>query len=303
MTAPNLHRLQIFRIVYELLNISAAARKLGLSQPTLSRHLAVLEQELGFDLFRNVGGRIEATWEAQRLYADSTGLFERVGQVEHSIEEIRRGAKETLRIICSSALSMSVVPMALGDLYRMMPELDLTLENAGQQAQIEALRGNAADIAIGGRVKEPIELRQTVIGKLPLVAVVPRSHQLAREARFDLAFLTDYSSVMHNPNAPIGEFIFGELRRRGITPQRYLSAFTLPFGVSLARHTNLCTVTDRYSAAFFAGDDMLIKQLTEPLSLDLVIIESPALGQRRSVGAFKHALRRALRIEVRLQTH
>lgn len=295
MSSPNLHRLQIFRVVYEMLNISAAARKLGLSQPTVSRHLAVLERELGFDLFRNVGGRIEATWEAQRLYADSIGLFERVNQIERSIEEIRRGARETLRIICSPALSISAVPEAAGALYRMMPELDLTMESAGQRAQIEALRANAADIAVGGRVREPLELRQTVIGKLPLVGVVPRAHPLAGEDYFDLAFVADHSCVMHNPKAPIGEFVFGELRRRGITPKRYLSAFTLPFGVSLARQTNLCTVTDRYSASFLAGDDMLIKPLTEPLTMDIVTIESIALGQRRSISAFKQALQRALR--------
>ncbi|MFV0383311.1 LysR family transcriptional regulator, partial [Paracoccus sp. (in: a-proteobacteria)] len=282
MNSPNLHRLQIFRIVYERLNISAAARKMGLSQPTVSRHLAVLEDELGFRLFRNAGGRIEPTWEAQRLYAETAGLFERVSQVEHGIEAIRRGARETLRIICSSALSMSVVPTALGALYRRMPELDMTLEGGGQRAQIEALRSNAADIAVGGRVRQPIELRQTVIGDFPLVAVVPRDHPLAAEEVFDLAFLAEYGSVMHNPQAPIGEFLFEELRRRGIAPKRYLSAFTLPFGVSLARHTHLCTVTDRFSANFLAGDDMLIKPLTEPLVLDLVTIEPAAAGQRGS---------------------
>ncbi|MFV0384861.1 hypothetical protein, partial [Paracoccus sp. (in: a-proteobacteria)] len=96
--------------------------------------------------------------------------------------------------------------------------------------------------------------------------------------------------------APIGEFLFEELRRRGIAPKRYLSAFTLPFGVSLARHTHLCTVTDRFSANFLAGDDMLIKPLTEPLVLDLVTIEPAAAGQRGSIEAFKAALRQALRL-------
>lgn len=290
MTSPNLHRLQIFRITYELLNISAAARKIGLSQPTLSRHLAVLEGELGFRLFSNVGGRIEPTWEAQRLYADTAGLFQRVDQIERSIEAIRRGARETLRIICSSALSMSLVPNALGKLHRQMPELDLTIESAGQRQQIEALRGNAADIAVGGRVHGSVELVQTVIGEFPLVAVIPRDHPLADIEVFDLAFLGQYNSVMHNPQAPIGAFLFDELQRRGITPQRYISAYTLPFGVALARATGMCTVIDRFSASFLAGDDMLIKPLTQPLALDLVTIEPASAGQRASIAAFKAAL-------------
>ncbi|WP_430511478.1 LysR family transcriptional regulator [Pannonibacter phragmitetus] len=95
MKAINLHRLQIFRTVYELAGIGAAARKLNLSQPTVSRHLAVFEDELKVSLFSNVAGRIEPTWEAQRLYAETNGLFERVAMLERSVEALQRGSSDS----------------------------------------------------------------------------------------------------------------------------------------------------------------------------------------------------------------
>lgn len=295
MSNPNLPRMQIFRVVYEMSNISAAAREMGLSQPTVSRHIATLEQELRFQLFHNVGGRIEPTWEAHRLYSESEGLFDRISHVANSIDSIRRGAKDSLRIVSSTALCMSILPAAVGDIHRRMPELDIVIEGGGQRTQIEALRGHAADIAVGGAAPEPIELRQTVVGEMPLVAVLPKRHPLAAARTFDLAALKDHGSVMHNPNAPMGSFIFRELERRGVTPHKYISAFTIPFGIGLARATDLCTVVDLYSAFYFTGDDMAIKPLSEPLSVKLVTLEPAMARKRRSTTEFKHALRRALR--------
>lgn len=295
MSNPNLHRMQIFRVVYEMLNISAAARKMGLSQPTVSRHVATLERELQFQLFHNVGGRIEPTWEGHRLYSESEGLFDRISHIATSIDSIRRGAKESLRIISSTALCMSILPAAVGDIHRRMPELDIVIEGGGQRAQIEALRGHVADIAVGGAVPEPIDLRQTVVGEMPLVAVLPKRHPLAGARTFDLAALADHGSVMHNPNAPMGSFIFRELERRRIAPMKYISAFTIPFGIGLARATGLLTVVDLYSAFYFTGDDMTIKPLSESLSVKLVTLEPPMARKRRSTSEFKQALRRSLR--------
>ncbi|MEZ5676275.1 MAG: LysR family transcriptional regulator [Thalassovita sp.] len=299
MSGPNLHRLQIFQIVYEMQNISAASRKLGLAQPTLSRHLAVLEKELGFELFLNVGGRIEPTWEAQRLYEETAGLFERVAQVEKSVEAIRIGAQSSLRVITSSALALEVVPAAIGEIYQKMPELDLVLEGGGQRAQIEALRCNAADSAVGGVLENPTGLRQTVLGKFPVVAVMKADHPLAIHDCFDLASLEHHASIMQNPKAPIGAFIFAELARRGITPKRYISAYTLPFSVSLARHMDLCTVTDFFSAKALKDDTIVIKPLSDPLYLELVTLEPASAGRKRGVAEFKAALKRALQRQLR----
>lgn len=303
MNGLNLHRLTIFRTVFETLSVSATARQMKLSQPTISRHLAIFEDELGLRLFNNVSGRLEPTWEAQRLFAESGGLFERLAQVEHSIDSIRHGTQEALRIMASTALCMSVVPQAVGMVRRQMPDLDILVDGGPQKAQLAALREGAIDIAVGGAQQNRPDLRQTLIGQLPLVAVVPLEHPLAREAEFDLAWMAETECVLHNPNAPMGRLIMAHLNAQGIQPKRYLQAFSILFAVGLAKGANLCTVTDVLTAMATTAGSMKIMPLRTPIDLELMAIESASQPTRRSVDTFKKSLSRAfLKSQAAFQT-
>jgi DNA-binding transcriptional LysR family regulator len=287
----NLHRLQIFRTVYETMSVSGAARTVRLSQPTVSRHLAIFEDELGIELFRNVSGRLEPTWEAQRLYAESGGLFERLGQVEASVESIRRGQQDTLRIMASTALCMSALPEAIGALYRRMPDLEVILDSGRQKGQLAALREGSIDLAVGGGIQNRPDLRQTIIAHLPLVALVPGDHPRAGEEAFDLAWLSESGCVLHNARAPMGRLIAEELERRNIVPQRSIRGLSILSAVGLAQGVNLCLVVDQLTALRMARD-MRILPLTEPLLQDLAVIEVANRPIRRSMTAFKEELER-----------
>ncbi|MGE4325851.1 MAG: LysR substrate-binding domain-containing protein [Pseudodonghicola sp.] len=293
MDGLNLHRLQVFRTVFETDSVSAAARAMRLSQPTVSRHLQIFEDELGFVLFRNVSGRLEPTWEAQRLYAESGGLFERLGQVENSVESIRRGTQEALRIMATAALAYAVVPDAVGRLHRQFPELDIVVDSGRQNNQLQALREGSIDLAIGGAAANRPELRQWIIGDMPLVAVLPPDHPRAGEEAFDLAWLMEAGCVTHNVDAPLGRKLEAELIRRGIEPSRRLTALSIPFAVGLARGAGLCTVADSLSVLTLRGSGMRILPLTTPLSLELAVIQLANRPERSPVTGFIAAMRAA----------
>lgn len=285
MNGLNLHRLQIFRTVFEMMSISAAARQMRLSQPTISRHIAILEDELRFALFHTIGGRLEPTWEAQRLYAESGGLFERLNLLEGSVDSIRRGQQESLRLMASTVLAMTLLPPAIGALYARFPDLEIVVDGGRQKVQLAALRDGSIDLAVGGAQVNRPDLRQTVMGKMPLVAVLPRGHPRAREAAFDLAWLAEGGCVMHNPRGPMGRLILAEMDRRGIAPGRHIQALNIIFAVALARAAGLCTITDRLTAQAMAPD-MRQLPLSRPIGLDLAVLEIASQPRRRVTDAF-----------------
>lgn len=293
MNGINLHRLQVFRTVFETDSVSAAARVMRLSQPTVSRHLKIFEDELGLVLFRNVLGRLEPTWEAQRLYSESGGLFERLGQVEQSVDSIRRGKQEALRIMATAALANAVVPDAIGRLHQQFPDLEVVVDSGRQTNQLPALREGAADLGVGGAWGDRPELRQWIIGLMPLVAVVPPDHPRAGEEVFDLAWLHGSDYVNHNVHAPLGARVEAELSRRGIEPRRRLTALSIPFAVGLARGAGLCTVVDRLSVTALRGSGMRVLPLANPLELELAVIQLANRSERSPVRAFVSAMRGA----------
>lgn len=72
----DLHRLDIFCHVYEERSFSKGARRLDLSQPTVSIHIKALEESLGVQLFNRLGREIEATEAAHYLYEHGKPLLE-----------------------------------------------------------------------------------------------------------------------------------------------------------------------------------------------------------------------------------
>ncbi|MBY6158146.1 LysR family transcriptional regulator [Pseudooceanicola nitratireducens] len=292
MDGINLHRLQVFRTVFETDSVSAAARAMRLSQPTISRHLQIFEDELNLTLFRNVAGRLEPTWEAQRLYAESGGLFERLGQVAQSVDSIRRGQHEALRIMATTALAHSVLPEALGQLHRDFPDLEIVVDGGRQSNQLPALHEGSVDLAVGGAWDGRPELRQWTIGHMPLVAVLPDDHPRASEDAFDLAWLQGADFVTHNVHAPLGARVEAELKRRNIQPRRSLTALSIPFAVGLARGARMCTVVDRLSVPALKGSRMRVLPLSEPIGLELAVAQLADRPERSPVTALIAAMRR-----------
>ena len=292
MQGINLHRLQIFRTVFELSNISSAARKINLAQPTISKHLAIFEDELGIKLFTNNAGRIEPTWEAQRLYAETGKLFERVAQVDQTVDSIRRGADESLRIMSIMTLSMSIIPDAVGELYNKLPSLDIALEGGGAIAQLLALRSGTTDVAVGGLLPPSPDLRQQSFGKCRLVAAIPNGHPLAKEREINLDMLGQFECILPNPKAPLGQKFYETISRHGVTPKRTISAHSLVFAVGLAKTTGRYTIVDELTARDFATEGLVCRPITPTIEVKLATIELAGAPRRNSVAVFQKALAR-----------
>ena len=94
----NLTRIQYFVEAARSENFSEAARKLYTSQPNLSRQIALMEQELGFELFRRVGKSIYLTQAGQYLYEQFRDLPEHTAAAIAHAGALARGDLGALRV-------------------------------------------------------------------------------------------------------------------------------------------------------------------------------------------------------------
>src|SRR5436309_3909389 len=94
-----LKQLQVFLAIAREQNFSSAARRINLSQPTLSEHVAELERELGTRLFaRRRGGRTSPTEATRVVEAYPARGISTVADGRRAIEEInglKRGSPIT----------------------------------------------------------------------------------------------------------------------------------------------------------------------------------------------------------------
>ena len=76
-----LRHIEVFHAVYTCGSITAAAKMLNVSQPSVSKVLAHAEQQLGFALFDRLKGKIIPTQEAERLITHVTDAYENINEL------------------------------------------------------------------------------------------------------------------------------------------------------------------------------------------------------------------------------
>lgn len=134
-----------FLVTADAGSLSAAARRLGLTQPTLSRQVAALEEALGVTLFARVGKRLTLTQSGLDLLDHVRDMGDAASRFSLAASGQAQSAFGLVRITGSDLFSQYVLPPLLADLRRDHPgiEIELIASNA-----VQDLRRREADIAI-----------------------------------------------------------------------------------------------------------------------------------------------------------
>lgn len=146
--APREPGWELYRTFLEVLregSLSAAARSLGLTQPTVGRHVDALEAALGRSLFIRTQRGFSPTeaGEALRPYAESLAA---TSAALLRVASDRDGeVRGTVRITASDVIAVEVLPGILAELQDRYPELTIELVPSNR---IEDLLHRASDIAV-----------------------------------------------------------------------------------------------------------------------------------------------------------
>jgi len=146
---PGWELFRTFRGVMKDGSLSAAARSLGLAQPTVGRHVAALERSLGLVLFTRSQAGLMPTEAAHALlpYADGMAVTAAALQRMASNQGDRTGAgiKGTVRITASEVIGVEVLPPILARLHEQHPGLVIELVLT---SRVQDLLRREADIAV-----------------------------------------------------------------------------------------------------------------------------------------------------------
>ena len=147
-----IRQLRMFREVVDAGSISEAARRMNLSQPPLSYHMKMLEQELGVTLFLRGKKNIELTSAGQLLYERAQTLLSLERAVSREVS--KEGTKKTLRIGVTPSTSILLNPV-LTRLHQADENLVFEISDATSFRLRERLEKGMLDCAI---LRSPLRL-------------------------------------------------------------------------------------------------------------------------------------------------
>lgn len=208
-----------FIAIAEELSLRKAGRRLGVSQPALSRQIQQLEQELGLTLFVRHPDGIELTHHGTVMLEQARRLSEAALEfAEHvrTADTRRRGA---VRLGITWGL-WEAVNRIISHYTASTPGVAVLGSDIVSSAQSDALRHRRIDVGLARQPLDTRELHCETLFEEGVVAVLPAGHAAARRGRVTLADLATERLLLHDREiAPsIYDKIFELYSAAGITP-------------------------------------------------------------------------------------
>jgi LysR family transcriptional regulator, low CO2-responsive transcriptional regulator len=189
----NLNHVLAFHKVADAGGFTVAARLGGVSQPTLSAQVRLLERTMGTALFERAGRRIRLTPAGEALYVATTRLNEAMDAVADVVARDRSAARGGLRISADSAIH--VIPV-LAELKRRVKGLSFSLRIDNSSNVTAQVLNEEADIGIMARPIADPRLFAVKIREDRLVLLVGARDPWARRSRISIGDLAGREIVV-----------------------------------------------------------------------------------------------------------
>lgn len=174
------HQLNVFLVAADTLNFTEAARRLHLSQPSVSQHIQSLEQHLNTELFERAGRRVRLTDAGQALVPLARDMVNRSIHIEEMMRSLEGEVYGHLRVGCSTTPGKYILPHLLARFHRSYPRVTVTCQVAPQEQAIEMVCKDEAHFTMASAPYATcveVEFMQYMTD--PLVLIAPADHPWA----------------------------------------------------------------------------------------------------------------------------
>jgi len=273
-----LRHLRYFVAVAEAGGLTVAAeQRLHTSQPSLSRQIRDLEDELGAQLLTRRARGIELT-PAGRAFLDHARVA--LAQVAAAAEAARRVAHPAKPCFAMGFLTgheLTWMPEALQILRDELPNIDVMISSQYSPLLAEGLSKGKIDAAFLRREKGAPELAYRVLVKEPLMVILPSDHRLAALKAISPGDLVGETFVTVSDTAPVLRVVIDNyLKRSGINITPAHEADHLAMGMSLIASTRGVGLLPAYAQNFLPPS-----VTSRPLKGDAPTVDL-VLGYKRS---------------------
>jgi LysR family transcriptional regulator, hca operon transcriptional activator len=247
-----LRHLRYFVAVAEAGSLTVAAeQKLHTSQPSLSRQIRDLEDEVGARLLTRRARGIELT-PAGRAFLDHARLV--LSQVEAATETARRVAHPTRPCFTMGFLTgheLKWMPEALRILRDELPNIDVMISSQYSPLLADGLSKGKLDAAFLRRERGVAGLAFRLLAKEPLVVILPADHRLAALKSISPRDLLGETFVTVSDTAPVLRMVIDNyLKRSGIKIKPTHEVDNLAMAMSLVASTGGVGLLPAYAQNF-----------------------------------------------------
>lgn len=262
----NLRHIEVFHAVYVNGSVSAAARMLNVSQPSVSKVLRHAESLLGFPLFHRTGGRLVPTEDAHALFVEVAEIQDRVHALRLASRNMKRGAGTLLKVSALPSIALDALPVTVSQFLRTHHDVRFDLQTIHHEDLLRKLYERETDVAVAYEVPAGAALGHLPLGTGELVVLFREADLPDAPVRIDLADLAGRPIISMTGSGPMGQLFAAEVERRGIKLDEVVRARTFHIATALVRQGVGLTVVDNFTALASLAPGLAMRPLATPLT-------------------------------------
>lgn len=211
---------------------SAAAKAINATQPTLSKAVRQLEDELGVTLLDRAGHRAALTAAGEIVHRRALAML--------ATREDMIGELDDLRGLRRGSLRLGLPPLGAATLFAPLfaiyraryPGIEVRLVEHGSKRLEEILLAGEVELA-GSLIPAPDELDAQLVRSEPLMVVMPRDHPLAGREAVMMAELARVPFILFELGFALNPMLEAACARNGFTPELAARSGQIDFIVAL----------------------------------------------------------------------
>ena len=248
-----LRHLRYFAVLSETLNFTEAARRVHVTQPTLSHQIKQLEAELGRTLLDRGGRRTRLTRAGELFLPKVLEALDSIDSGTALLQDADTELEGHIRLATSQTFNIAIVPRAVSTFKQENPSVRVTVDELTHDEMMDGLRRDHLDLAISYQPPDSSDLRYERLCDEELVLITRADHPLAERRRVRMIELHGLDMLLLSPRFMTRQVLDKAFAAAGTEPRAAIESGTIASLLTLVRETGLPTILSRYAVPHHSG--------------------------------------------------
>ncbi|MBK0329653.1 LysR family transcriptional regulator [Rhodobacteraceae bacterium F11138] len=291
MIHPNLRHLEIFLTLCDCASVSQTARRMNLTQPAVSKAIALFEDTTGLRLFERRKNRLYLTQAGAQLREEAERLQNQVRLFSDGVDALQTSRRGRITVAAIPALAFGGLTQAVTEFSRSFEDVTTGFHVEMSKRVVEMVAQKRADIGfVHGATGNP-HVKETYITDSDVMCLMDAHHPLARLDHVTPGDLEDVPLIVFDIDTPPSVLIRDNFARYGVQPRIRMELNASRLADGLVRD-DMVAFVDPFSRA--PDPTLALRPFAPRVPLSIFMLTPKGQSLSRLQGAFAASARQAI---------
>jgi len=272
MANLNIRQVEVFRAIMSAGSVTAAADRLNVTQPSVSKHLKLLETDLGMPLFERSGNKLVPTSEARAFYDQIERTYLGLDHLTRFADDLSNNRHGEILLAAMPLIAHSWLPDIVSRFLKEHDNVSMSLPVRSSRWITEWVAAGRVDFGIGLMSGDDTGVISQLLMSVPLVCVLPAQHALASQSVVTPSNLRGETLISLSNFDHWRLAVDAALDREHVRTLRRVETFSTYTACDLAVRGVGVAVVDAITANKYAGQGLLQRPFVPGLTFEIFLM-------------------------------